>query len=156
MRLGRDEKKVRWKRRKFFLSYLALRRSYKVVESTRSTTTRSIQLRGNKSQACQSIIHPPSLTSSSMTSSSYTFNFFTEVSGEEEGEGDEQQRQQEFAKWRAVFLPCLRRQSSFGTRRPSLHDILYLLQSDLQKRVADPSSRQGSRCASSCPPRVYR
>ncbi len=53
-------------------------RSYSVAESTRSTTTRSIQLRGNRSQACQSMMHPPALTSSSMASRSYVFyNVFT-------------------------------------------------------------------------------
>ena len=53
--------------------YLAVSRSYSMVESVRRTTTRSIQLLGNRSQACQSIIQPPCLTSSSIESNNYLF-----------------------------------------------------------------------------------
>lgn len=52
------------------VAHLAVNLSNKVEESTLKTTTRSIQLRGKRSQACQSIIQPPALTSSSMASSS--------------------------------------------------------------------------------------
>jgi len=54
-------------------THLAVRRSYSVAVSTRSTTTRSIQLLGNRSHACQSIMQPPCLASCSMASSSYSF-----------------------------------------------------------------------------------
>lgn len=36
-------------------TYLSVSRSYSVLESTRSTMTRSIQLSGKRSHACQSI-----------------------------------------------------------------------------------------------------
>jgi hypothetical protein len=48
---------------------LAFSLSYNCVESTRRTTTRSIQLLGKRSHACQSMMYPPCLTSSSIVSS---------------------------------------------------------------------------------------
>ena len=52
-------------------TYLAANRSYNVVESTRSTTTRSIHLAGKRSHACQSMMQPPARASGSMASRSY-------------------------------------------------------------------------------------
>ena len=62
------------------VTYRADNRSYRVVESTRSTTTRSIQLSGNRSHACQSMIQPPTFASSSMASSSY-FDMLAQCTG---------------------------------------------------------------------------
>lgn len=52
-------------------SSLAFNLSYSFVESVRSTTTRSIQLLGNRSHACQSIMWPPWGSLSSKVSSSW-------------------------------------------------------------------------------------